>query len=96
MCEIARVIRKGGIFIANLPAPDNSLVASGHEQEDGSVIISDDPFGLRNGIRFMVARSYQDVGRLLGPWFDPIGIGHQRDDFYGLVVSAYIFAARKI
>ena len=96
MSEIARVIPAGGIFIGNLPAPDNSLLAHGQTQADGSVIIVDDPFGLRNGIRFMVARDYHDVGRLLKPCFEAVGVGHLRDDFYGLVVSAYIFAARKI
>lgn len=96
MHEIARVVQPGGIFIANLPDPDNAVLSGADALPDGSMIIRHDPFNLRNGLRFMVARSRDDVARLLSPWFVPLSVGHQDDDFYGLRVSAYIFAAQRL
>lgn len=95
MAEVARVVRPEGIFVANLPDPANAVVAGAEPLPDGSMLIQNDPFKLRNGLRFMVARSRDDVGRLLSPWFVPLGVGYQSDDFYGLKVSAYFFAAQK-
>lgn len=95
MREVARVVRPGGIFVANLPDPDNAVLSGAETLSDGSMVIRNDPFKLRNGTRFMVARSQNDVARLLSPWFAPLGVGHQSDDFYGVTVSAYFFAAQK-
>jgi SAM-dependent methyltransferase len=95
MGEIARIMKPGGIIAANLPDPDNAVLSGAEPLPDGSMIIRNDPFKLRDGLRFMVAHNYDDVGRLIRPWFDLVGIGHQSDDFYGLMVSGYIFAARK-
>lgn len=95
MWEVSRIMKPGGILIANFPDPDNAVLSGAEPLPDGSVIIRNDPFKLRNGLRFMVAHSHDEVGRLIQPWFDLVGVGHQRDDFYGLVVSGYIFAARK-
>jgi SAM-dependent methyltransferase len=95
MEEIARVMKSGGILIANFPDPGNTVLSGAEPLPDGTMIIHNDPFGLRNGLRFMVVRSQEDLGRVIQPWFDPIGVGYQRDDFYGLMVSGYIFAARK-
>ncbi len=94
--ELARVVRPGGILVANLPDPDNAVLSGGDALPDGSMIIRNDPFNLRNGLRFMVASSRDDVARLLSPSFVPLGIGHQNDDFYGLKVSAYIFVAQRV
>ncbi|MDQ6734616.1 MAG: class I SAM-dependent methyltransferase [Nitrospirota bacterium] len=95
MREIARIVRPGGIFIANFPDPENAVLAHAEELPDGSMMIRDDPFKLRNGLRFMVARTTEDVARLIGPWFTPLGVGRQNDNFYGLMVSAYFFAAQR-
>jgi SAM-dependent methyltransferase len=95
MREVARVVRPDGIFVANLPDPHNAVLSGAETLPDGSMMIRNDPFKLRNGLRFMVARSQDEVGRLLSPWFAPLGVGYQSDDFYGLKVSAYFFAAQR-
>lgn len=95
MREVARIVRPGGMLVANLPDPHNGVLSGAESLPDGSMTIRNDPFNLRNGLRFMVARRHDEVGRLLSPWFVPLGIGYQSDDFYGLRVSAYFFAAQK-
>jgi ubiquinone/menaquinone biosynthesis C-methylase UbiE len=95
MEEICRVLRPNGFFIANIPDQYNSVLQNGVELEDGSMLIQNDPFNLRNGIRFMIARNKEEVNQLLSPWFQNVTVGHYKDDFYGLVVSGYIFVAQK-
>src|SRR2546423_515815 len=68
--EIARIMQPGGILIANFPDPDNAVLSGGESLPDGSMVIRNDPFKLRNGLRFMVARSNEEVGRLIRSSFD--------------------------
>jgi SAM-dependent methyltransferase len=95
MKEVARIMKADGILIANFPDTNNFVLAGADTLSDGTMRIRNDPFKLRDGIRFMVPRDQSDVGRLIQPWFEPVGVGSQRDDFYGLMVSSYIFAARR-
>jgi SAM-dependent methyltransferase len=95
MGEIARVTKAGGNLIANFPATDNSVLTGSECLPDGTMQICNDPFKLRDGIRFMVPRDEGDVRRLIQPWFELTAVGSQRDDFYGLMVSSYMFVARK-
>lgn len=95
LAELARVVSPGGILFANLPDRSNSLLKGGQELPDGSVFIREDPFQLRNGLRFMTAQSPDHIGKLLQPFFTPLAIGHLDDDYYGLKVSCYIFAAER-
>ena len=94
--ELARVIRPNGFLVANFCDEDNFILKNSIRQEDGSVLITEDPFGLRNGIRFVAARDTTQITQLLSPEFSPLGIGHLHDDYYGIQVSGHIVVARKI
>ncbi len=94
--EIGRVCAPGGLFVGNIPDPHNAVLRAGKQMPDGSVLIQDDPFSIRNGVRFMVAHDANQVAALLKPAFKPLAVGHQADDFYGLNVSGYIFVASRV
>lgn len=93
--ELARVTSSSGLLFANFPDSANSVLRQAVILEDGSFRITDDPAGLRNGLRFVTANGVADVERLLEPEFRPIAVGHQCDNYYGLLVSGYFFAAQK-
>jgi hypothetical protein len=92
---MARVIKPGGVLIANFPDENNAVLANAHRQSDGSLTISNDPFAIRNGIRFMAASGRDDVAKLLAPDFKIIAVGHQDDDYFGLRVSGYFAVAER-
>ena len=50
--EMARVLKKDGVLVASLPAPDNFILENCDQLEDGHVIIRNDIYGLRNGYVF--------------------------------------------
>lgn len=95
LAEFARILKPGGYFVASIPDPQNFAAEGCSELPDGSVIVSRDPFGLRVGQRWMLARSRDWLQRTLALCFDDICIGHLDNDYFGLRVSGYIFVCRK-
>lgn len=93
--ELARTVRPGGLLVANFPDGDNFILDGAVCQSDGSLLITADPYGLRNGVRFVVARNAADLDRLLSPHFRTLGVAHQDDDYFGLCVSGYIAVAQR-
>lgn len=96
LAELARVVKSGGLLIANFPDEENAVLSNAIRQSDGSLLITNDPFGLRNGSRFMAAKDAGKIPALLTPQFRVLGTGHQSDDYYGLRVSGYFVVAQRL
>lgn len=94
--EVARCLKPGGHLAVNFPDDRNSILDGALPQADGSLLITNDPFALRNGIRFVIARTEAEFGSLLSPEFRVIGCGHQDDDYYGLRVSGFFGVAERL
>ncbi len=95
LAEFARTLKPGGYFIASIPDQMSFALQGCVELDDGSVVVSNDPFGLRNGQRWMIARNENQLQEMLSPYFDKVRIGHLTEDYFGLLVSAYIFVCQK-
>lgn len=95
LAEMARVLKPGGFLIASIPDAVNSVAQDAVPQADGSVVVVNDPFGLRNGERWMIARNVDALRGMLSPHFSNISVGYLVDDYYGLMVSGYIFVCQK-
>lgn len=94
--ELARVIKPGGLMIANFCDEQNAVLKAAERHADGSLIITTDPFSIRNGSRFMAAAASEDLALLLAPDFRLDGAGHQNDDFYGLRVSGFMTVSARL
>jgi len=94
--ELARVIKPGGLMIANFPDDQTAILNESIRQADGSQLITNDPFNLRNGTRFMAVTEKADLEPFLAPEFRLIGSGHQVDDFYGLRVSVFMTVSERL
>lgn len=99
--EITRVLKPGGYFIANFPAftdlpiPSNFILNNSIATDDGHVIITNDPFGIRNGYKFKAFRSEQQIIDELSDRYCDISVGYTFDNFYGLQQNLYIVTAKK-
>lgn len=94
--ELARVIKPGGLLVANFPDENNAVLTNFIRQSDGSLLITNDPFDLRNGIRFIAAKNPEQITAILAPQFQAVSTGHQNDDYYGLRVSGYLVVAQRL
>lgn len=94
--ELARVIKSGGLLVANFPDEENFILANSIRQPDGSLLITSDPYCLRNGSRFMAANNAEEIAALLSPQFRVMSIGHQDDNYYGIRVSGYLVVAQRL
>lgn len=94
--ELARVVKPGGLLVANFPDEKNFILKNAIHQSDDSFLITSDPFALRNGSRFIVAKNAEVLAIMLSPEFRIIGVGHQNDDFYGIRVSCYFVVAQRL
>lgn len=93
--ELSRTICPDGLLVANFPDEENFILDGAIRQLDGSLLVTSDPYGLRNGIRVVAARNVEDLGRLLSPHFRLMGVAHQNDEYFGLRVSTYIAVAQR-
>lgn len=93
LAEIARVLRPGGSFIGSLPGSDHFIFAGGEPLPDGSVIVSGDRDGLRNGDRLQRVCSRGGVAQHLREHFVKWRICHLVDDACDLLRDLYYFTA---
>jgi hypothetical protein len=61
----------------------------------GGLQITSDPYGLRNGSRFVAANNAAEIVQLLLPEFRMLAIGHH-DDFYSIRVSSHFVVAQRL
>lgn len=94
--ELARVLRPAGVLVADVPDSHNAVLEGATPHADGSFTIRADPFGLRNGTRFMAAETEDAAARLWRPELEPLALGHRRDDFFGIRVSGWMTVARRV
>jgi SAM-dependent methyltransferase len=94
--ELARVLKPKGLMVANFCDEENAVLKNAERHSDGSLIITSDPFNIRNGSRFMAAATMADLQPLLAPEFRLVGSGHQSDDYFGLQVSGFLTVSERI
>lgn len=93
--EYWRVLKPGGFLLASLPEATNAIFDGCVELGDGHVEIRNDPWGLRNGYIFKWFRTEEDIVESFSPYFDSFSVGLCRDDYYGVLISAYLLVCRK-
>jgi SAM-dependent methyltransferase len=91
--EFKRVLRPGGLFVGTIPDTRNSVQKNAVIHPDMECVITSDPFGLRNGCRMQLANSEERVHNLLEPEFNDVSVGSFHDNYFGSVVSGYMFVA---
>lgn len=93
--EYVRVMKPGGVLIASLPEASGSICEGCIDRGDGHVEIRNDPWGLRNGYIFRCFQSSDEIKEVFSPYFDSFSVGLCRDDYYGVLISAYLLVCRK-
>lgn len=90
MEEYARVLKKGGYAVFDILriAPevqdDINILNNPVINSDGTVTITSDPLGIRNGYRFQVFKSTDEMIQRLSKWFYNFSVGTADNNFFGV------------
>jgi SAM-dependent methyltransferase len=93
--EIARILRKDGVFIASLPAPGNFILKDSVLLENGHIMITNDVFNLRNGYIFRTFENEEEVKDVFSSLFKNISVCKCMDNFWGLQINFFIVSCEK-
>ena len=102
--EVLRVLKPGGWLIANfiVRSPDPNVVQESFIlkdctwNEDGSFIVKNDIYGIRNGYTMKCFRDKEELQEFLSVNFENIGIGCYYENHYGVQINGLISASQKI
>ena len=90
MEEYARVLKKGGyavfdiLRIASEEKDDINILNNPIMNSDGTVTITSDPLGIRNGYRFQVFKTTDEMVQRLSKWFCNFSVGTADNNFFGV------------
>lgn len=93
--EIQRVLRPRGIFIASFPESNTFIFKDCKDIGDGHVMITNDPFGMRNGYIFRRFQSKEEIREKFSSYFEKFSFGYCEDDYYGLQHNHYLMVCKK-
>lgn len=95
IAEIARVLEPSGFFIASLPMLDTYILNGAKPLPDSHFEITNDPYGLRNGIVFRAFSTEYEIRETLAPFFTDFSIGYCNDMFWGIHQKVWTVVCRK-
>jgi ubiquinone/menaquinone biosynthesis C-methylase UbiE len=94
--EYMRVLKKGGILIANFPEKSKSYICQGSIQITPNIIeIKNDPHKLRNGNLFYVFNTKDEIENTFDNLLNKISIAYLYEDYYDYILSMFILVGYK-
>lgn len=93
--EYARVLKPGAVMVFSIPKPKCFIYKDGINRGNGLIEITNDPFGVRNGIILRCFKNENDIAETFGTHFEDFTFGSIEDDCFGLNYSWYIGYCRK-
>lgn len=81
--EYQRVLKPEGKLILSIPKPSSFIYQDCEKVEDGYIVVSDDPFGKRDGT---ILRRFEDDEKItdsFAPQFGDFSIASIHDEFFG-------------
>jgi SAM-dependent methyltransferase len=95
MREYARVLKPGGFLVASVASRSSFIFENAVELPDGSLEITSDPYGNRNGYRLHAFRTRDDIRDYLTPTFSDFSFGFADNDYYGIAERLFWIVCRK-
>lgn len=95
MREYARVLKVGGHLVASVACRESYVFNNATELEDGSFLISDDPYCNRNGYRLQAFADVHGIERSLSPLFCDFSFGRAFNNYYGIDEKVFWVVCRK-
>jgi SAM-dependent methyltransferase len=95
LAEYARVLKKGGYLVASVACRSSYIFRNAVELPDGSLRITADPYGNRNGYRLHAFSETREIEQYWSPWFSNFSFGFADNNYYGISERVFWVVCRK-
>ena len=93
--EYARVLKKGGHLVASVPNQDSYIMNDANQLEDGSSLITNDPYNTRIGYRLHAFSNTTDIRDYFSDLFEQFSFGSSSADYYGIHEKVFWVVCQK-
>jgi len=93
--EYARVLKKGGYLVASIASRASYIFQGAREMGDGSLMISSDPYGNRNGYRLHAFSDKGQIEEYMSPLYSNFSFGFADNDYYGISERVFWVVCQK-
>jgi ubiquinone/menaquinone biosynthesis C-methylase UbiE len=96
LIELNRILKPTGILFSNMVTEDHYVLNNATKLNNNEYLITDDPHNFRNGYRWAVSNSVEDLQKLMAPYFSLMACSKLLDDYFGYLISNYIIVAKNL
>ena len=89
-------MKPGATFFANMTRPETYVLNKAIHLGNGEYEITNDPHDFRNGSRWQVVGSKEELLNLIKPFLSLEALGETYNDYYGYLISHYIIVCKNI
>jgi len=92
--ELNRILKPEAIFFANMVTKDTYVLKNATPLGHGEYLIVDDPHNLRNGYRWQVTNSKEELEQLFSTYLSLLACSKIHDDYFGYLISNHILVSQ--
>jgi ubiquinone/menaquinone biosynthesis C-methylase UbiE len=92
--ELNRILKPEAIFFANMVTKETYVLSNATPLEHGEYLIVNDPHNFRNGYRWQVVNSKDELEQLITPYFSLLACSKLHDDYFGYLISNHIMVSQ--
>ena len=96
MVELNRILKPKGVFFCNMTRKETFILDGATKLDGGEYLIRKDPHNFRNGQRWKVVETEEQLIKLFSPYFNLLAIGGMFDDFWGYIRSHFAIVCENI
>ena len=94
LIELNRILKNDALFFANMCTKDTYVLNNAINLNNGEYLITNDPHNFRNGYRWQVANTKEELEKLIAPYLSLTACSKLQDDYFGYLISNHIIVSQ--
>ena len=95
LAEYCRVLKKGAFLIASVADIESYIFNDAEKLDDGTMIIKNDPYGVRNGYRLKGFASSNEIEEYFSKYFTNFSFARADNNYYGVEEKLFWLVCEK-
>lgn len=96
MREYARALKPDGFLVASVASSGSYIFCNSNLLPDGSRVITNDPYGNRNGYRLYCFSDREEIAKYFSPTFSEFCFGFADNDYFGIPEKVFWVVCKKL